>query len=35
MDISYWLISLVFHIEEEFEYDCYSYIYWNIFTVFP
>ena len=35
MDISYWLIRLVFHIEEEFEYDCYSYIYWYIFTVFP
>ena len=35
MDISYWLISLVFHVKEEFEYAGYSYIYWYIFTVFP
>ena len=35
MDISYWLISLVFHIKEEFEYAFHSYIYWYISTVFP
>ena len=35
MDISYWLISLVFHVKEEFEYAFTSYIYWYIFTVFP
>ena len=35
MDISYWLISLVFHVEEEFEYAFHSYIYWYMFTVFP
>ena len=35
MDISYWLISLVFHVKEEFEYAFHSYIYWYIFTVFP
>ena len=35
MDISYWLISLVFHVEEEPEYAFTSYIYWYIVTVFP
>ena len=35
MDLSYWLIRLVFHVEEESEYAFYSYIYWYIFTVFP
>ena len=30
MDISYWLISLVFHVEEELECAFTSYIYWYI-----
>ena len=35
MDTSYWLIRLVFHIEEESEYAFHSYIHWYILTVFP
>ena len=35
MNISYWLISRMFHVKEEFEYAFHSYIYWYIFTVFP